>query len=151
MFGNNKEAAKNKGTNIIPTSTTHSLNSLVHGTSLEGSIKSDSDIRIDGTVKGNIHCNAKLIIGPTGRVEGQVKCANAVIEGHFEGTLQVAELLNVRETAKISGDIQTSKLIVQAGAAFNVNCVIGGGQRSAGSNGAAAASEAKKIASSANV
>jgi len=73
-------------------------------------------------VKGKIYCDAKVIIGPSGTVEGEISCQNAVIEGRFEGVLEVKELLNVRETAFINGDVSTGKLIVQPGAVFNVVC-----------------------------
>jgi cytoskeletal protein CcmA (bactofilin family) len=80
---------------------------------------------VDGTIKGNLDCTAKVIIGPTGYVEGQINCTNAIIEGRFEGVLNVKELLNVRNSAKINGEITTNKLIVEAGAVFNVTCKMG--------------------------
>ncbi len=140
MFGSNnsgKDANKNKsGTPSSPSSSSsHSLNSLVQGTTVEGTIKADSDIRIDGSIKGKLFCDAKVIIGPTGQIEGEVKCQNAVIEGKFDGVLQVTELLNVRETAHITGDVTTGKLIIQSGAIFNVTCSMEGGKKvSPGSN-----------------
>ena len=125
MFGNkkNEESKAAKKTAVTPTS--NALNSLVQGTTLIGEITSESDIRIDGIIKGKLNCNAKVIIGPTGCVEGEVHCKNAIVEGRLEGTIHVAELLNVRETADINGDIYTSKLIVQSGAIFNVGCKMG--------------------------
>lgn len=109
----------------IPTSGA-GINMIIHGTSMEGSIKADNDIRIDGQLTGQLHCKGKLIIGPTGVIEGEVFCTNAVIEGSFKGKITVEEILSVRESAKIEGDIKTDKLTVQAGAVFNVNCVMGG-------------------------
>ena len=134
MFGSNnnkKEASKSKAksSTIISSSNSHSLNSLVQGTVVEGSVKSVSDIRVDGTIKGKLICDSKVIIGPTGFVEGEIRCKNAVIEGKFEGNLEVAELLNIRESAKISGDVTTNKLIVQSGAVFNVACTMGAGKK----------------------
>lgn len=126
MFGSNKkEDAKSKGNAIIPASTSHSLNSLVGGTVINGAVNSDSDIRIDGTIEGKLFCKAKVIIGPTGFVHGEIRCENAVIEGKFEGQLFISELLNIRESADIKGEVHTNKLIVQSGAAFNVSCQMG--------------------------
>ena len=102
------------------------FNSLVQGAIVEGTVRSESDIRIDGAIKGKLFCDAKVVIGPSGRVEGEVRCANAVIEGAFEGTIVVADLLHIRENANISGDVTTNKLIVQSGATFNVTCNMGG-------------------------
>lgn len=126
MFGNgNKKNEESKSVKKTASAPTNALNSLVQGTTLVGEIKSESDIRVDGTIKGTLHCKAKVIIGPTGYIEGEVHCKNAIIEGRMEGSLHVAELLNVRETADVNGNIVTNKLIVQSGAIFNVGCKMG--------------------------
>ena len=84
MFGSNKNTEEVKAT---PTSTPNALNALAKGTVVEGSIRCDNDLRIDGTIKGKLICQAKVIIGPTGAVEGEIQCQNAVIEGRFKGNL----------------------------------------------------------------
>jgi cytoskeletal protein CcmA (bactofilin family) len=116
------------------------LNTLVEGTIIEGQVTAKSDIRIDGMIRGNLNCEGKVIIGVTGFIEGQINCTNAVIQGKFEGTLNVKELLNVRESAKINGEVTTGKLIVESGAVFNVTCKMG---KQATENGKA--SERKSI------
>ncbi len=123
MFGNTKNETKSNG--VISTPSTSSSNSLVQGTNIEGSVHAEKDIRIDGTMKGTLICKGKVIIGPTGTIIGDVQCENAVIEGRFEGILSVGEVLHVKETAKIEGDISTQKLIVQPGSIFNVKCKMG--------------------------
>jgi cytoskeletal protein CcmA (bactofilin family) len=120
MFNNKQESAK-----IPTTSGSHSLNSLVSGTLVEGTIRSDNDIRIDGIIKGKLYCKAKVIVGPTGQIDGEIHCENAMIEGKFEGLLKVSELLNIRETAVIEGEVYTKKLMIAAGAIFNVTCNMG--------------------------
>ncbi len=114
-------------TSSSATTVSNGLNSIVKGTSIEGTLKASSDIRVDGKIKGILVCDAKLIIGPEGRVSGEVTCQNAVIEGAFEGTLTVKELLNIRETGKVSGDVTTGNIIIQNGGKFNVtSCNMGG-------------------------
>lgn len=126
MFGKKSENHSN-GVDTINTSTaSNQINSLVAGTNIEGTIYASSDIRIDGTITGSLHCTGRVIIGTEGKVLGDIQCDNAVVEGSFEGTLQVEGTLNVKETAKIKGDINTNKLLVQNGAVFNVNCNMGG-------------------------
>ena len=128
MFGNSK---KESGKSGAPSATpSHALNSITQGAVIEGHIKADSDIRVDGKIKGKLHCTFKVIIGPTGHVDGEIRCKNAVVEGKFTGLLEVEELLNVRETAHIEGDVNVNKLIVQSGAAFNVTCNMGGVKKS---------------------
>lgn len=116
MLKNKKSKESARGKSIIPGSTSHSLNSLVQGTVVEGNIHCKSDIRVDGSIKGSLHCEAKVIIGPTGSVEGDIDCKSAVVEGQFEGKLNASELLNIRESANVNGEIRYGKLIVQPGA-----------------------------------
>lgn len=120
MFGSkkNKEAGTNTDT-ASSGSRSLSLNTLVKGTVVKGDIKAESDIRIDGKIEGTLECGSKVIIGPTGVVEGEIKCANAVIEGRFDGNLVVQETLSLKETAIINGDASYDKLIVQQGAVIN--------------------------------
>ena len=132
MFGNNKTKEKN---NLVPSSAPiNGLNSLVVGTVIEGHLTSENDIRIDGIIRGSIDCKAKVIIGPQGRVEGTINCSNAMIEGQFEGILNVSDTLDVRKDAKINGEMSIGKLSVETGASFNGTCNMG--QQSAINGGA---------------
>lgn len=108
------------------TSGSAGINSLGFGAKIIGDLSASSDIRLDGELEGNLHCNGKLILGPKGVIKGEIDCQNAVIEGSINGTLRVKELLHVKESAKIEGQIMTAKLMVQAGAMFNVKCEMGG-------------------------
>lgn len=121
MFGSSKSTEEPKKSNS-PVPSPGALNALVKGTTVEGSLRCESDLRVDGTIKGKLNCQAKVIIGPSGVVDGEIRCQNAVIEGRFKGILFVSELLNVRETAEVDGEISTNKLLVQSGAKFNVTC-----------------------------
>ena len=130
MFGNspskNTNAAKNVKKAPIAGPSSLSINSLVEGTRIEGKIHARNDIRIDGEIVGSLSCDGKVIIGPTGYVQGDIHCTNAIIEGKFEGILEVKESLDVKEKAVINGEINTGKLNVQNGAVFNVSCKMGG-------------------------
>lgn len=146
MFGSNKNSDDKKSSGSAGTSGSGSLNALAKGATLEGNLRCDSDIRVDGSIKGNVTCSAKIIIGPSGAIEGEVRCHNAVIEGIFKGKLDVKELLNVRETASLDGEIRTGKLLVQSGAKFNVNCNM---QSGASDNGVGAKNLASNAATGA--
>jgi len=126
MFGNNKNKdSKPMASNTTSTSGISGINSLVQGTSVEGEITANSDLRVDGKIKGSLISKAKVIIGPSGFVDGKVVCVNAVIEGTFKGNLEVKELLTVTESAKVEGDVFAAKLKVNQGAHFNVSCTMG--------------------------
>ena len=98
------------------------LNRLVEGTVINGDIKADSNFRIDGKLIGSLDTLGKLVIGPTGRVEGDVKCANADIEGEMIGNIIVDGLLNIKSTAKIEGNITTNQIGMEIGCAFSGVC-----------------------------
>jgi len=122
MFGNKKTTSETPG---LSTTSSSAINTLVEGTHADGTITTEADFRVDGTVTGTVNCGGKLIIGITGNVEGQVSAQNAVIEGRFDGNMEVYDILDVRETATVTGEIKTGKLLVQNGASFTGNCDMG--------------------------
>jgi cytoskeletal protein CcmA (bactofilin family) len=117
MFTRNKETAANTAGKAV--------NLFAENTHIKGDIKTVNDIRIDGTVEGTITSDAKVVIGPGGRVNGNIVCLNADISGSVNGSIEVGELLFLKSTAAIEGDITTNKLVVEAGARFNGFCNMG--------------------------
>ena len=103
------------------------INSIMEGTSIEGEIKSDSNLRIDGRVKGTIQVRGRLIVGQTGVIEGEVTCQSSDIEGTVVGRVNCQDLLSLKATAKLQGDINTKKLAIEPGAVFTGNCSMAGG------------------------
>jgi cytoskeletal protein CcmA (bactofilin family) len=106
---------------------TPSINLLGSGTTVKGEIRLNGDFRIDGTFIGTINCKGKVVVGPTGAVEGEVICQNADFSGEIKATVKVAELLTIKESAKFNGDITTNKLSIEPGAKFSGNCIMEGG------------------------
>jgi len=104
---------------------TATINLIGNGTSITGDINSTGDVRIDGTLKGNISISGKLVVGQSGSIEGQVKCQNADISGEIHGSVTVAELLALKATAKILGDIITAKISIEPNASFTGTCNMG--------------------------
>lgn len=102
------------------------INRIVEGTSIEGEIKCESNIRIDGSFKGNLNTKGRLVIGPAGVIDGTISCQNAEIEGILKGKIQVQQLLSLKGSARVEGDIITDKLSVEPGSSFSGNCTMGG-------------------------
>lgn len=98
-----------------------SMNTIGVGTSIDGNINSDGDIRIDGKIKGNISTTGRLVIGQTGEVLGDIKCQNSNIEGIVKGNIFVQEVLKITKTANVDGAVKTQKLIVEEGAVIEAN------------------------------
>ena len=95
------------------------------GTTLKGDISSNSDLRIDGTIIGNINSSAKIIIGSTGLVEGDIVGNNADVVGKVSGNIRVKELLQLRGQSVVTGNLFAGKLQVEPTATFNGQCHMG--------------------------
>jgi len=95
------------------------------GTTLQGDIKSDNDLRIDGTVNGNIDCVAKIIVGPTGFVDGNIFGQQADITGKVNGNIIVKDLLQLKGQGNVQGNITAAKLQIDPTAIFNGQCNMG--------------------------
>ena len=104
------------------TDNTPTINLISTGTDITGDIKSNGDIRIDGSLMGNLNTKGKVVIGPTGKVKGEVICKNSEVAGIIEGKIMVGQLLNLKASSKIIGDIVTVKLSIEPGAVFSGNC-----------------------------
>ena len=113
---NNEKKTKSEGPD--------QLNRLVQGAELTGNIVTSTSIRIDGLIKGNVNCGGKLVLGLMGEIIGEINCLEAEIEGRIEGNLNISELLYLRASSRIQGNIFTTKLIIENGADFNGLCTM---------------------------
>lgn len=104
------------------TDTNGQYSKIDQNTSLKGTLKAKTDIRIDGSVEGNVETTGKVILGKEAKVLGEVSCANAEIEGLFKGKLMVSGILSLKTNSNVEGEVLTQKLIVEAGATFNAQC-----------------------------
>lgn len=97
------------------------LNVIVEGSKVVGDMMTQSNLRIDGEVIGNVASAAKVVIGKTGTIKGDLNCGEADIEGTVTGTINVEGLLCLRSTAVIEGELTTAKIQVEEGALFSGN------------------------------
>ena len=121
MLFNNKNIdtmAKNVENEFV----TSSINIISTGTTITGDIMSDGDIRIDGTLKGTLVTKGKVVVGTTGIINGKINCKNSEISGNVEAKINVNELLSLKSSAKVAGDIITNKLAIEPGAIFSGTC-----------------------------
>ena len=121
----NKTPKENPAMTKSAESTSSSINLIGAGTAIEGDIRSNGDIRIDGTVYGSVSSKARVVIGATGIIEGDVNSQNADVSGTIKGKTTIAELLFLKSSSKIIGDIVTGKLVVEVGASFTGSCNMG--------------------------
>jgi cytoskeletal protein CcmA (bactofilin family) len=115
--------SKSKSDNVIGTSAGNTL--VGAGTTIKGDLISNGDVRIDGTLIGNITGSAKVLIGQDGVVQGDIEGQQADIQGKVTGKLQIRELLNLRGDAIIRGNIYAGKLQIEPTVTFNGQCHMG--------------------------
>ncbi|MCP2026439.1 cytoskeletal protein CcmA (bactofilin family) [Flavobacterium sp. HSC-32F16] len=113
------DKVKKNGTELLG-----KTNRIVEGTSIVGDIVSKADFRLDGELIGNFTSQGKLVIGATGVIKGEIICNNADIEGEFHGKIKVLEILNIKATAKIHGEVAVGKLSIEPGAEFTATCTM---------------------------
>ena len=102
-----------------------SINIIRKGTTINGDVICSGDIRIDGELNGTLVSEGKLVVGPSGVIEGEATCKTADVSGTIKGQLVVKELLQLKTTANILGDINTNKLSIEPGANFTGSCNMG--------------------------
>ncbi len=107
------------------TEISNSSNTISKETSIDGNVETTGNLRIEGKVKGNIRARSKVVMGSSGEVEGKIYAQTADIEGTVKGTVQVEGLLTLKSNAHIKGDINTGKLVMEAGAVFDGRCKMG--------------------------
>jgi len=115
----------NKSNSMEKETSTGIATIVATGTEIRGNIESKGDIRVDGTLIGNLSTSSKVLVGPSGKITGDVVALQADVLGQINGTLKVTELLYLKGTCQVNGNIYAGQLQVDATAAFNGECHMG--------------------------
>jgi cytoskeletal protein CcmA (bactofilin family) len=98
------------------------LNMIGAGTLIKGDLTSEGDLRIDGSIDGNVISKSKIAMGVSASIKGDVKARSADVSGKIIGDVEITETLFLRASAKIYGNIKTNKIVIESGAEFNGHC-----------------------------
>lgn len=98
---------------------TKELNLIGQGTSVEGKIRTQGSVRIDGKIVGEITASESIAIGLTGEVEGTVTAKNVTVGGKVRGSLNVTEKIVFEGKAVVRGDIRAARLVIDEGCMFD--------------------------------
>jgi len=129
----------------MATAETYSQQNLIaQGTTITGDIISEGDFRIEGNIQGNLKTPGKVVIGKTGIINGTLKGANADIEGKFSGKLIISDILSLKSTAHVEGEVEVGKLAVEPGATFNATCMMKGSIKELNKGGATGRPQSEK-------
>lgn len=88
-----------------------------------GNLFTNGTLRIDGRLTGNITAEW-VVIGENGVVKGDIKAKGVIIGGSIEGNINADELVDIKYTGKLSGDIHTRRLSVAEGGLFEGRSLI---------------------------
>lgn len=115
MLGKRNEDFNNSG----------NLNTIIgKGSSIDGTLKVDSTLRVDGRVKGNVTTSDSLVIGKDGMINGDVVVRNAIIGGKLKGKLTASGKVVLEAKSEFKGELKTTKLVIDEGAVFEGNCLM---------------------------
>jgi cytoskeletal protein CcmA (bactofilin family) len=103
----------------------NSSNVIAKETQIKGDIEAQGNIRVEGAVEGVVKSKSKIVIGESAFIKGNLYSAEAEISGKVEGQVTCTEILYLKKSALVTGDIITKKLVVENGATFNGKCQMG--------------------------
>lgn len=103
-----------------------SVNVISSGTMITGDVVCSGDLRIDGNIKGNVKSKAKVIVGQSGIIDGDINCKTIEIEGNVKANITVTDLMSLKATGNLVGNICAGKLAIEPGANFAGNCKMQG-------------------------
>ena len=121
MFSNNQGEGKGRS---AEDSSSKAINLVGSATTIKGEVTTESDIRVDGRIEGDLHTHTKIVLGEGGVIEGNVYCESADLSGQVSGNIYCKELLKLQATTQVQGDILTKRAVVEKGAVFNGQCTM---------------------------
>ncbi len=118
---NNDEIMSKQPTTASP----GQINMIGEGTLIEGTLRSESDVRVSGRIVGNLDVKGKVIVAKEGSINGELVAGSADIAGDVQGEIQIKELCVLKSAARVDADIKSARLVVEEGATFNGQCEMG--------------------------
>jgi cytoskeletal protein CcmA (bactofilin family) len=98
---------------------------LDRGATFKGEMEFEDTMRIDGKFNGRISSKNELIVGESAHIEGDVHVGRVAISGTVVGKIVAAQRVEIHRNGKVYCDIDTPALIIEEGAIFQGNCVMG--------------------------
>ena len=83
-----------------------------------GTIKGAGSVRIDGKLEGELHCGGDAVIGKSAQIKGNIVVTSATIEGAVNGNITAKDRIEMKSTARVTGDIRAKRLSVEDGVTF---------------------------------
>jgi cytoskeletal protein CcmA (bactofilin family) len=108
--------------------------------SIKGDLTGDEDLTIEGRLDGKIDLKAhNLVVGPHGATKGELNVRNLTVHGRVVGNVSAAELVEIKASGSVLGNIKSSRISIEEGAYFKGSVDL---RRSADTSGRVHSSEA---------
>ena len=98
---------------------------LDRGSSFKGELEFEDTMRIDGKFNGKIHSKNELIVGESAHIEGDIHVGRIAISGTVVGKIVADQRVEIHRNGKVYSDVDTPALVIEEGAIFQGNCVMG--------------------------
>lgn len=119
MFGREKERDDKISLSGYTISTIVGMDTVI-----EGDIKTDSSVRIEGELIGNVRTKGVVVLSQCGKIKGSVVAENMIVAGIVEGNLNIADKVNIEPTGEVYGDIITKRLLIDEESIFQGKCTM---------------------------
>lgn len=107
---------------VVEAETSHNYNKIISGAQIKGDIISEGDLRLDGTLIGNLSLKGKLVLGEGGSILGKVICKSCDISGNIKGEVKCDELMTLRSTSVVEAFLLVGRLVIEIGSTFTGTC-----------------------------
>ena len=99
------------------------LNTIIgKGSVVEGILRVQNCLRVDGKVKGQVAVTDSLVVGKDGEIDGEVRVKNIIVGGRLKGKIFASGKVVLETKSSFQGDIKTAKLVIDEGAIFDGTC-----------------------------
>ena len=99
------------------------LNTIIgKGSTMEGTLRVENSLRVDGRIKGNVTTSDSLVIGKEGEIDGEIIAKNAIIGGKARGKINASGKVVLEAKAFFQGEMKTARLVIDDGAVFDGQC-----------------------------
>lgn len=116
---------KSTNVNTEVSNQTPAISFINKPTKITGDINCDEDLRIAGTIEGEVHSKMKFILNESGVINGKVNSQEAEIAGKVNGDVRVKDKLTLKSTAIVEGKIYTKKISIEDGAQIKGSLHVG--------------------------
>ena len=126
MFGSNTKEKTTSVNTLTGTDKEGSATTVIaKGTVIEGKFACNENVRLDGSIHGEVKVDKRFVMGDSSYVQGNIHARDAAMKGRITGDLYIKEALHLMDSAVIEGNIHAKTMVVEEGARYNGACKIG--------------------------